>query len=87
MEVVRRVIDSNRLNGVMPLPKYFQNKKLEVIVFVKDEKINLPSITKGDIDAMLKDSVTESLIGVLPRSDMSVEDYRAERLSKYEFAD
>jgi len=34
MEAVRQIIDSNLLNGVMPLPKYFQNKKVEIIVFL-----------------------------------------------------
>ena len=42
------------------------------------------SLTKNDIDLMLKGSVTESLIGALPQSDMTFEDYRAERLNKYE---
>ena len=76
MEVVRQIIDSNSLIGVMPLPKYFQNKKVEVIVFLKEEQINLPSLTESDIDKMLKDSITESLIGALPNSGKSLEDYR-----------
>ncbi|MCL2518701.1 MAG: hypothetical protein FWF15_09080 [Oscillospiraceae bacterium] len=87
MEAVRQIIDSNLLNGVISLPKDFQNKKVEIIIFLKEEKTGLPIFTKNDIDAMLKDSVTESLIGVLPQSDLSLEDYRAERLSKYERTD
>ena len=87
MEAVRQIIDSNLLNGVISLPKDFQNKSVEIFVFLKEEKAELPSLTKGDIDAMLKGSVTESLIGVLPRSGKDIEDYRAERLKKYERAD
>jgi hypothetical protein len=87
VEAVRQIIDSNLLSGVIPLPKDFQNKNVEVIVFLKEEKAILPSLTKGDIDAMLKDSVTESLIGALPHSDISIEEYRSERLRKYECAD
>ena len=40
-----------------------------------------------DFDAMLEGSVTESLIGALPYSDKALEDYRAERLGKYECVD
>jgi len=85
MEMIREIIDSNLLNGVISLPKYFQNKKVEVIIFIKEEEKNLPSLTKVDIDAMLKGSVTESLIGILPNSGKSLDDYREERLKKYEF--
>ena len=69
MQAVRQVIDSNLLSGVIPLPKDFQNKNVEVIIFLKEENVILPSLTAGDIDAMLKGSVTESLIGTLPCSD------------------
>jgi hypothetical protein len=31
---------------------------------------------------MLKDSVTESLIGTIPQSGKTLDDYKAERLSK-----
>jgi len=87
MEAVRQVIESNLLEGVILLPKGFQNKKVEVIVFLKEEKTSLPSLTKKDIDALLKDSVIQSLIGALPKSDLTLEDYRAERLKKYDCAD
>jgi len=87
MEAVRQIIDSQLLNGVISLPRGFQNKKVEIIVFLNEEKSDLPSLTKSDIDSMLKDSVTETLIGALPHSDMSLGDYRLERLKKYECAD
>ena len=83
MESVRQIIDGNLLNGVITLSNNFQNKKLEVVVFLKEERTVLPPPTKTDIDTMLKGSVTESLIGVLPMSDMTLEDYRFKRLNKY----
>jgi hypothetical protein len=87
MEAIRQIIDSHLLNGVIALPKNFQNKKVEIIVFPTMEKSAMSSFSKNDIDAMLKGSVTESLIGALPHSGMSLEDYRAERLNKYERTD
>ena len=87
MEAVRQIIDSRLLNGVVSLPKFFQNKKVEIIVFLKEEKTAMPKLAMNDIDEMLKGSVTESLIGSVPKSNMTLEDYRAERLNKYERAD
>ena len=87
MEAIKQIIDSRLLDGVIPLPKNFQNKKVEVIIFLNEEKKTLPSLTKNDIEAMLKGSVTESLIGVLPQSEITLENYRAERLAKYERID
>jgi len=55
MEAVRQIIDSNLLNGVVSLPRGFQNKKVEVIVMLKEEKAALPSLAMSDIDAMLID--------------------------------
>lgn len=90
MEAIRQIIDSNLLNGVISLPKDFQNKKVEVIVLLTEEKFGLPQLTQltmEDIDEMLKGSVTESLIGILPNSNKTLEEYQAERLSKYERID
>ena len=87
MEVIKHIINSNSLNGVIPLPKLYQNRKVEVIISLIDEESRLPVMSKGDIDAMLNGSITESLIGILPGSAMSLEEYRSERLQKYERAD
>ena len=59
---------------------------MEAVRQIIDSRL-LPSLTKNDIDKMLKGSVTESLIGVLPQSDVNLEDYRSERLNKYERVD
>jgi hypothetical protein len=55
----------------------------QVIITVLDKK----PITKEEIDAMLENSVTHSLLGSVPRTDVSLEEMRIERLSKYERAD
>jgi len=87
VEAVRQTIDSSLLDGIIPLPKGFQNRSVEVIVMLKEEKATLPQLKKGDIDKLLKGSVTELLIGALSDSGMSTEDYRSERLLKYERSD
>jgi hypothetical protein len=87
MEAVKQIISSELLNGVIKLPRIMQNKKVEVIVMLADEKRELPSLTKDRIDAMIEGSVTESLIGVLPCLSVPLEDYRIERLRKYEYTD
>ena len=86
METVRQVINSDLLQGVISLPKSFQQKKVEIIIFIKDEESTMPSFTQSDIDSLLPGSITESLIGALPQSDRTLDDYRSERLAKYETA-
>jgi len=81
MEAVRQIIESNLLDGVISLPKGFYNRKVEVIVFLNEEKPVLPSLTIEDIDDMLIGSITESMVGALPFSEKTLEDYRIERFS------
>jgi len=93
MEALRQIIDSNLLDGVISLPEDFKNKKVEITVSLKEEnkvkheKKVMPLIKRSELDALLKGSITESLIGIFPQSDMTLEDYRAERLKKYERTD
>jgi len=84
VESVRQVVDSTLLSGIISLPRRFRNKKVEVTVSLNEEKSALPSITMSEIDAMMKGSITESLTGVIPQSGKTLDDYRAERLAKYE---
>ena len=84
MEAVRQVIDSTLLNGIVTLPKSFERKKVEIIVFVKEETGELPSLKKSEINNLLSGSITESLIGIIPQSNKSLNDYRSERLKRYE---
>jgi hypothetical protein len=87
MASVRHIVDGNLLGNVVPLPDSFLNIKLEVIItpVVKDK--NKPSLTRSKLHSMLKGSVTESLSGALPYTDKTLEDFRAERLNKYERLD
>jgi len=87
MDAVTQVIDSTLLSGIIPLPKRFENKKVEVVVSLNEEKTVLPKLTMSDIDAMKKGSISESLTGAIPQSGKTLEDYRAERLAKYEHSD
>ena len=87
MDAVTQVIDSTLLNGIIPLPKRFENKKVEVVVSLSEEKAALPKLTMSDIEAMKKGSISESLTGAIPNSGKTLEEYRAERLARYEHSD
>lgn len=82
MEVVRKVVDANSLMSFMNLPKTFRNRKLEVIVLPVEE--NSEEVKKtADVS-----TVVQSLIGIIPNdNNMTLEDYREERLRKYEAVD
>jgi hypothetical protein len=84
METVRQVVDSTLLSGIISLPRRFRNKKVEVTVSLSEKKPDLPSLTMSEIDAMMKGSITESLTGIIPQTGKTLDDYRAERLAKYE---
>ena len=77
MEFVREIIDSNVLDQVLPLPHSFHNHKVEILVFpVQDRKKQLNDLMEG--------SITQSLIGAIPHSDVTLDEIRALRLKKYE---
>jgi hypothetical protein len=86
MEAIRKVIDSDLISDIIPLPSYFKNKQVEVIVCPPDRKEDktLPRFSMTEIDEMMKNSVTESLIGSIPNRGLSLDEYRTERLNKYE---
>ena len=76
MESFRHTMDSELLSGVIPLPARFHNKKVELIVFLAEEKTSPPPrLTMAEIDAMLKGSVTESLIGTLSGADTTLDSH------------
>ncbi|MCL2036703.1 MAG: hypothetical protein FWG83_04865 [Oscillospiraceae bacterium] len=94
MEAIRTIVDSNLLNIGIPLPEYLQNKKVEVVISPFEDlkekvvkKATLPSLTMEEINEMMCGSITESLIGIIPDCGMSTEEYREERLKKYEISD
>jgi len=84
METVSQVVDSKLLSGIIALPKRFQNKKVEIIVSLNEEKTALPKLSMNDIIAMKKGSISELLTGSIPQSGKTLDEYRAERLAKYE---
>jgi hypothetical protein len=84
MEALRKIIDSKALETLFPLPKSFLNKDIEIILLPVNKKEEKPRVTKQMIDKMLPGSITQSLIGAIPFSNISLEDIRSERLQKYE---
>ena len=87
MEFVRQIVDGSELANVIPLPMSLRNGKVEVIVLPIAEKATPSRYSDENIDEMLEDSITQSLIGALPISDISLEEIREERLRKYESVD
>ena len=72
MEAIRKYIDASSLMSVIALPEKLRNRKLEVLIFPADEEKEIKG--KDDVE-----SVVQSLIGVIPDTDMSLEDIREER--------
>ena len=87
MEFVRQIMEGSELANVIPLPTSLQSGKVEIIVLPIEEKAPPPKISGKTIDEMLEDSITQSLVGAIPVSDMSLEEIRQERLRKYESID
>jgi len=81
MEVIRQFIDAKKIMSIIPLPKAMQNKRLEIIVLPAEES---KQEQKNKIQI---ESIVDSLIGVIPDEGITLEDYRAERLNKYESID
>ena len=84
MEVVRKIVDAKKLMSVIPLPETMRNRRLEVIVLPAEEQKISESSKKNNIDI---ENVIDSLVGVIQDTGMTLEDYRAERLGKYESID
>jgi hypothetical protein len=80
MEAVRQVLNSTLLNGVISLPRGFQNRQVEVIVLLNDENTILPMSSRSYADTMVMDSVPEVFPGILTQADMPYQAYRAESI-------
>jgi len=50
MEAVRQVIDSTLLNGIIQLPKKFENKKVEVIISLSEDKKTAQLIADNTVE-------------------------------------
>ena len=81
MEVVRKIVDARKLMSIIPLPETMRNRRLEVIVLPAEEK-TLEHSKDNNIE-----DIVDSLVGIIPDTGKSLEDYRAERLEKYESLD
>ena len=87
MEFVRQIVEGSELANVILLPASLRSGKVEVIVLPITEKEPPSKISGKDIDEMLEGSITQSLIGAIPISEISLEEIREERLRKYESVD
>ncbi|MDR1060157.1 MAG: hypothetical protein LBL83_02855 [Clostridiales bacterium] len=85
--VYRQIVSADALSGVIAMPPIFRNKRVEVIIREAPETVPAPKIDMASIGRMMDGSITHSLIGIVPNSGKTLEDYRAERLSKYDRAD
>lgn len=80
MEVVRQFVEANNIMNIIRLPDTMLGKKLEVIVMPAEE-------TNKSSSAANIEEIVDSLTGCIPDEGMTLDDYRAERLRKYEALD
>ena len=76
MEVLREIINSDRLKTLFTVPKSMENMDVEVIVLPLADKRRQKR--EVDVEAALK-----NITRIIQDEGMSLEDYRNERLEKY----
>ena len=85
MTTLRKIVDSNTLTNVFDLPADFKNKKVEIVIFLLEEK-KIPRLTMKQIEEWTKTPEIQSLSGALKTTDLhmntSISDIRNERLSE-----
>jgi hypothetical protein len=89
MEAVEAYYDGRVFIPKKPI-RALKNQSALVILDSVNTSANdhaLPKISRAEIKAMMKGSVTESLIGIISDPNITLEEIRAERLSKYERTD
>lgn len=82
MEFVRKIVDASSLMKIMQLPDTLMNRKLEIIVLPADD--NKKEIAQDKMSVSDLSVITQSLIGSIPASDITLEQLKEERLKKYE---
>ena len=90
MEKIQQIVKGNVLNKVIAIPKSMQNMLVEITVVPVKQATKQPKarITRDGLRARLNGSHTEYLIGALQfHKEISLEELRAERRSKYERTD
>ena len=85
MTQVRKIVDSSSLAGIFDLPPDFKNRKVEVIMFPVEEKVEektdkIPQFTKEQIEEWSKSPQVQAIVGVLKDAglpeDTSMKDIR-----------
>jgi hypothetical protein len=87
MTAVREIVDSSSLASIFNLPPVFMNRKVEVIMFPVEERINeAPRLTRAQIEEAANSPEVQALVGVLEGSDLpkdiSMKDIRQMRLAE-----
>ena len=85
--VYKQIVSADALSDVIAMPKKFRNKRVEIIIREAPDDASAPKIDMAKIEYMMEGSITQSLIGIVSASGKTLDDYRAERLSKYERVD
>jgi hypothetical protein len=85
--IYKQIVSADALSDVISMPQIFRNKRVEVIIREAPEAVPVLKIDIENIGHMMSGSITQSLIGIVPNNGKTLEDYRAERLSKYERID
>ena len=82
MEFVRKIVDASSLMKIMQMPDTLMNRKLEIIVLLVDD--NQKGSIQESKDVSDFSEITQSLMGSIPISDITIERIKEERLRKYE---
>jgi hypothetical protein len=85
--VYKQIVNADALSSVITMPPAFKNKRVEVIIREAPNYVSSRKVYLKDISCMMDGSITQSLVGIIPNNDKSLDDYRAEKLSKYECID
>ena len=83
MEGVRKIVDAKKLMSVISLPETMRNRRVEAIILPAEEQKISENLKKSSNIA----SLVDSLVGAIRDTGMTLEDYCAERLRKYESLD
>ena len=87
MESIQQIVDGKTLSQIIPLPESLRSILVKITVTPAAEK-SKPALTRTELRNQLRGSHTESLSGVLQsQPDMTLEELRAERRTKYERLD
>jgi len=88
MNAVRKIVDGNRLNEVVKLPKFLQTSRVEIIVMPILNHQEDKSLKRSHLRTLLEGSHTAELSGALSAdTNTNMDELRAERRMKYECTD